>query len=113
MNEAGIMDLTLLVALAARDRTSDLAFVTRLTAWLRADVARRLTFATARRALPRALRAAERALLAARRAPLRAFERSRRAADFARDFPRLASRRRLPRPLRFLAILLSLWLKAE
>jgi len=94
---AGIMDLTRVVAIAARDITSLRALVTRFTTFLRADAALRLTRLAALRAFARTFFSEDFARLAARLTPRRARELARRAADLAFDFSFL-------RALRFLAI---------
>ena len=73
---AGIIDFTRVVAIAARDITSDLALATRRTTFLRADAALRLTRFAALRAFARTLRSEDRARRATRR--------TRERADFAR-----------------------------
>jgi len=94
---AGIIDFTLVVAIAARDITSDLALATRLTTFLRAEAALRLTRLAALRALARTFFSEDFARLATRRTLRRALELARRAADRALDLVLL-------RVLRFLAI---------
>jgi hypothetical protein len=84
MRLAGIIAFTRVVAIAARDMTSDFAFATRFTALLRTDTALRFMRVAALRAFTPTLRAVDFALLAARRTRPRAWLRARRAALLAR-----------------------------
>ena len=87
---AGIIDFTFVVAMAAREMTSDLALATRLTTFLRAEAALRLTRLAALRAFARTFFSEDFARRATRRTLLRARA---RALGFA-----------FLRALRFLAI---------
>jgi hypothetical protein len=94
---AGIIDLTLVVAIAARDITSERALATRLTTLRRAEAALLLTRRAALRAFVFIFRIEDFARRATRRTLRRARDPARRAAERALDFILL-------RDLRFLAM---------
>jgi hypothetical protein len=95
---AGIIDFTRVVAIAARDITSDLALLTRRTTFVRADAALRLIRFAALRALVRTFLSDDLARLAARRTLRRALEPAERALDFSllRDFLRFLAMKWVP-----------------
>lgn len=94
---AGIIDFTRVVAIAAREITSDRALVTRLTTFLRADATLRFTFLVAPRAFERTFFSEDLARRATRPMLRRAREPARRAAERALDLILL-------RDFRFLAM---------
>jgi hypothetical protein len=94
---AGIIDLTRVVAIAARDITSDLARVTRFTTLRRAEAALLLMRLAALRAFVRTFFSED----LARRAALRTLRRAREPAPRAADDRAVLD---LLRDLRFLAI---------